>query len=59
MSPRETTPMSARTFTRTVTRSPICCARWSLKKAREPCRHREFDANATGCGLGIGMRTGL
>ncbi|GJE46169.1 hypothetical protein AEGHOMDF_5369 [Methylobacterium soli] len=32
------------TFTFTVTRSPMRAARWSLKKAREPVRQREFGA---------------
>ena len=47
------------TFTSTVTMSPICWARWSLKKAREPCRQSEFAAYEAGCGVGIGIRTGL
>ena len=29
-------------LTFTVRMSPIWCARWSLKKAREPLRHSEF-----------------
>src|SRR5581483_347314 len=46
-------------FTVTVSRSPIWCARWSLKKEREPLRHSEFGLYDTVSGLGIGIDTGL
>ena len=36
--------IEAVTLTFTVTSSPTCRARWSLKKAREPVRHSEFGA---------------
>ena len=44
--------------TRTVTRSPMRPARWSLKKAREPVRQSELGAETVTRGSGIGMRTG-
>src|SRR5262249_51042097 len=39
--------------------SPPWCARWSLRRAREPFRHSELGLYDTGCGVGIGICTGL
>ena len=46
-------------LTCTVRMSPTWCARWSLKKAREPLRHSEFGLYEAGCAAGIGICTGL
>ena len=44
--------------TTTVITSPTCDARWSLKNAREPLRHSEFDSAGAGWPAGIGMVNG-